>query len=372
MQSQPFQSLRGYRTFRRQGNAADTSEGFPRRPGPITPCERGHLRSVRSARREDALSDGSATTGASTEAGSTRGVTWAEAMAAGLHGPAASIARGRGPGPRLPHRHHRRARPARRRVRRSCSTGCRRTSAARSSRSAPGRGAPGGARRAAAGRGPARRRRAAPATGRPAGAGRVAAGPARDRPRPADRLRVAGHRAGRRRRSTGRRRCYGRRRTGGNGRVRAPDAADPRLAGPLVAGRATGARSDTAATRPGPTPWAGSRPGVAVAVDYGHVLPDRPPERVARRLPRGRRVAPAPDADTDVTAHVAWDAVAEAVGRAVPERGRACWRRSGGPAVAGAECRAAAAARDRRRRAAREPGRPACCSTRRGSAASAG
>jgi SAM-dependent MidA family methyltransferase len=59
--------------------------------------------------------------------------------------------------------------------------------------------------------------------------------------------------------------------------------------------------------------------GLAVTVDYGHVAADRPPAGSLVGFRRGRRVAPVPDADTDVTAHVAFDAVADAVRRAVPE-----------------------------------------------------
>lgn len=59
--------------------------------------------------------------------------------------------------------------------------------------------------------------------------------------------------------------------------------------------------------------------GIAVAVDYGHVAGVRPPGGSLVGFRGGRRVGPRPDGDTDVTAHVAWDAVAAAVRRTVPD-----------------------------------------------------
>ncbi|HSP37263.1 MAG TPA: SAM-dependent methyltransferase [Frankiaceae bacterium] len=53
--------------------------------------------------------------------------------------------------------------------------------------------------------------------------------------------------------------------------------------------------------------------GVAVAVDYGHLLGTRPEQGSLTGYRYGRQVSPVPDADTDVTADLAWDAVAEAV-----------------------------------------------------------
>jgi SAM-dependent MidA family methyltransferase len=52
--------------------------------------------------------------------------------------------------------------------------------------------------------------------------------------------------------------------------------------------------------------------GLAVAADYGHVLPDRRPTLTGYR--DGRQVHPVPDGSCDLTAHVALDAVAAATG----------------------------------------------------------
>jgi SAM-dependent MidA family methyltransferase len=61
--------------------------------------------------------------------------------------------------------------------------------------------------------------------------------------------------------------------------------------------------------------------GVAVAIDYGHVLPDRPPFGTLRSYADGREVDVRLDGSRDVTAHVAVDAVAAAVdGRLVRQR----------------------------------------------------
>jgi SAM-dependent MidA family methyltransferase len=54
--------------------------------------------------------------------------------------------------------------------------------------------------------------------------------------------------------------------------------------------------------------------GVAVAIDYGHVGADRPPFGTLRSYADGREVDVRPDGSRDVTAHVAVDAVAAAVG----------------------------------------------------------
>lgn len=63
--------------------------------------------------------------------------------------------------------------------------------------------------------------------------------------------------------------------------------------------------------------WAVSRVsrGVAVAVDYGHVLGCRRPTLTGYR--DGRQVPPAPDGSCDLTAHVAVDACAAATGASV-------------------------------------------------------
>ena len=57
--------------------------------------------------------------------------------------------------------------------------------------------------------------------------------------------------------------------------------------------------------------------GLAVAVDYGHVRTSRPPLGSLRSYLRGREVDVVPDGSRDVTAHVAVDAVAAAVGAVV-------------------------------------------------------
>lgn len=53
--------------------------------------------------------------------------------------------------------------------------------------------------------------------------------------------------------------------------------------------------------------------GLALAVDYGHVLGERPVGGSLTGYRCGRQVPPAPDPDTDVTASVAWDATLDAV-----------------------------------------------------------
>lgn len=54
--------------------------------------------------------------------------------------------------------------------------------------------------------------------------------------------------------------------------------------------------------------------GTAVAIDYGHRAEDRPPFGTLRSYRDGREVAVLPDGSRDVTADVAVDAVADAVG----------------------------------------------------------
>jgi len=69
--------------------------------------------------------------------------------------------------------------------------------------------------------------------------------------------------------------------------------------------------------------WAGAvgavERGLAVAVDYGHLLGGRPLDGTLAGYQAGRQVAPVPDGSRDVTAHVAIDAVALA-GSAVARR----------------------------------------------------
>ncbi|HVE74766.1 MAG TPA: SAM-dependent methyltransferase [Mycobacteriales bacterium] len=52
--------------------------------------------------------------------------------------------------------------------------------------------------------------------------------------------------------------------------------------------------------------------GLAVAIDYGHTLPDRRPTLTGYR--HGLQVPPVPDGTCDITAHVALDSVAAATG----------------------------------------------------------
>jgi len=93
-----------------------------------------------------------------------------------------------------------------------------------------------------------------------------------------------------------------------------------------------------------------------LAVDYGHTAADRPPGGTLAGYRHGRRVPPVPDGSCDVTAHVAFDAVAAAGAQAGatgtlltdqrralralgvtgrPEIGGRPGARSGGGAVAG-------------------------------------
>ncbi|GAA4460729.1 SAM-dependent methyltransferase [Phytohabitans houttuyneae] len=65
--------------------------------------------------------------------------------------------------------------------------------------------------------------------------------------------------------------------------------------------------------------WAGAvatvERGLALAVDYGHVLGERPVGGTLTGYRSGRQVPPVPDGSCDITAHVAMDSVAEAGGR---------------------------------------------------------
>jgi SAM-dependent MidA family methyltransferase len=77
-----------------------------------------------------------------------------------------------------------------------------------------------------------------------------------------------------------------------------------------------GARAEVGTTRD--RAWADVvgrlRRGIAVAVDYGHLREDRPPLGSLRSYCRGREVDVLPDGSRDVTAPVAVDSVAAAVG----------------------------------------------------------
>jgi SAM-dependent MidA family methyltransferase len=54
--------------------------------------------------------------------------------------------------------------------------------------------------------------------------------------------------------------------------------------------------------------------GIAIAIDYGHLREDRPPFGTLRSYAQGREVDVVPDRSRDVTAHVAVDSLASAVG----------------------------------------------------------
>lgn len=57
--------------------------------------------------------------------------------------------------------------------------------------------------------------------------------------------------------------------------------------------------------------------GTAIAIDYGHLREDRPPYGTLTGYRDGRECAPEPDGSCDITAHVAVDSVAAAVGATV-------------------------------------------------------
>lgn len=83
-----------------------------------------------------------------------------------------------------------------------------------------------------------------------------------------------------------------------------------------LAGREPGARAEVGTSRD--RAWAevvGTvGRGLALAVDYGHTAGDRPAAGSLRSYRAGREVDVVPDGSCDVTAHVAVDAVAAAVG----------------------------------------------------------
>ena len=64
------------------------------------------------------------------------------------------------------------------------------------------------------------------------------------------------------------------------------------------------------------------RRGVAMAIDYAHLLEERPPYGTLTGFRLGRDVEPIPDGRCDVTAHVAIDSVAVAGAAAAVARGR--------------------------------------------------
>lgn len=49
--------------------------------------------------------------------------------------------------------------------------------------------------------------------------------------------------------------------------------------------------------------------GLAIAVDYGHTIDDRPPQGTLTGFRRGHQVLPVPDGSCDLTAHVAMDSL---------------------------------------------------------------
>ncbi|KMS83581.1 hypothetical protein ACZ91_52540 [Streptomyces regensis] len=63
--------------------------------------------------------------------------------------------------------------------------------------------------------------------------------------------------------------------------------------------------------------------GLAVAVDYAHTVDARPPFGTLTGFREGRETAPVPDGSCDITAHVALDACAAAVGTAHTPSGTA-------------------------------------------------
>ena len=54
--------------------------------------------------------------------------------------------------------------------------------------------------------------------------------------------------------------------------------------------------------------------GIALAVDYGHIAPERPPFGSLTSFAHGRELAAVPDGSRDITAHVAVDSVAAKTG----------------------------------------------------------
>lgn len=87
------------------------------------------------------------------------------------------------------------------------------------------------------------------------------------------------------------------------------------MARTLVAarGRAGGAGRDRAAAGQGLGRGRGDAgPGLAVAVDYAHTAPARPPFGTLTGFREGRETVPVPDGSCDITAHVALDACATA------------------------------------------------------------
>lgn len=80
-------------------------------------------------------------------------------------------------------------------------------------------------------------------------------------------------------------------------------------------GAAGGTRAEVGSTRDAAWADAVSRlhAGMALAIDYSHLLGERPPLGTLTGYRDGRAVAPVPDGSCDVTAHVALDSCAAAV-----------------------------------------------------------
>jgi SAM-dependent MidA family methyltransferase len=95
--------------------------------------------------------------------------------------------------------------------------------------------------------------------------------------------------------------------------VEGPDAAWLARWWPL-AGAPPGTRAEIGRTRD--EAWAAAvarvDAGLAVAVDYGHLIGSRPPIGTLTGYRAGRQVPPVPDGSCDLTAHVAFDALAAA------------------------------------------------------------
>ncbi|GAA4993088.1 SAM-dependent methyltransferase [Streptomyces siamensis] len=91
---------------------------------------------------------------------------------------------------------------------------------------------------------------------------------------------------------------------------------------PAKAPSPVGARAEIGLPRD--TAWAAAVAsldrGLAVAADYAHVAPGRPPFGTLTGFREGRETAPVPDGSCDITAHVALDACAVPGGRVTTQR----------------------------------------------------
>ncbi|MER7439290.1 SAM-dependent methyltransferase [Micromonospora avicenniae] len=100
----------------------------------------------------------------------------------------------------------------------------------------------------------------------------------------------------------------------GSGFRATPTATSAEPSGSGCPDAATGARAEIGRTRD--EAWADAvnriDRGLALAVDYGHLTPERPVGGTLTGYRGGRQVTPVPDGSCDVTAHVAMDSVASA------------------------------------------------------------